>query len=343
MISWTHDPAKRVLTVGGRAGSGKTTIIKKLLNAMIQDEVAITAFTGKAASVLKRKGLSQAQTLHSLMYHCEGRDATGRLIWKRVKTLGVRIVIVDEASMVSLDLHNDLASFGVKVLYIGDHWQLEPIGNNPNLMASPDLILEKIHRQAEGSPIIRFADQVHHGLKIFPHRKVPGLEVTGARRFWEVLDKVEVALVGFNNTRHDANRMMRELRGFYDKLPSPGEKLICLRNDREFGVYNGLVVTVTNRGTVYRDTVFLDVEDDLGYRWTNLPAYIPQFGVNSLSETAPRDVVLFDWGNALTVHKSQGSQYRSGAILEEIGKTWSPERWRYTAVTRFSDEVIYCR
>ena len=58
---------------------------------------------------------------------------------------------------------HDLLSFGLPVLFVGDHGQLEPIGTSAGLMADPHVRLETIHRQARGNPILRLATALREG------------------------------------------------------------------------------------------------------------------------------------------------------------------------------------
>src|SRR5262245_20525106 len=105
---------KAVQTLGGYAGTGKTTVIGELIRRL--PDFAVCAFTGKAANVLRRKGVP-ASTIHSTIYRPDERtwlDDSGR---RYVETVWVRRppeevdcsgFIVDEASMVGRDLHDDL-------------------------------------------------------------------------------------------------------------------------------------------------------------------------------------------------------------------------------------------
>ena len=86
-----------------------------------------------------------------------------RLDQARQARSDVRLIIVDEASMVSDDLLRDLQFHGAPILAVGDHGQLPPVMASGDLMQKPMLRLEKIHRQAEGSPIIRLAHHVREG------------------------------------------------------------------------------------------------------------------------------------------------------------------------------------
>jgi ATP-dependent exoDNAse (exonuclease V) alpha subunit len=136
-------------TLGGYAGTGKTTLIAYL--AEVWPSVAVAALGGKAAHVLRYKGVD-ATTIHSLIYYPH-EDDDGTIRFRRKHNLrDVQTLIIDEASMTNHFLFADLLSFKLPVLFVGDHGQLEPIGPNPGLMAHPDLRLEKIHARRPTTP-----------------------------------------------------------------------------------------------------------------------------------------------------------------------------------------------
>src|SRR5690606_24251481 len=168
LLRWALDPdhESQYLTLGGYAGTGKSTLVALLARRLTETtRVAFCAYTGKAANVVQRKlaeaGVTPAfcGTLHSLRYSAEVDGKTGRLVgfWPK-DDLDADLVVVDEASMVGETIWSDLLQTGKKVLAVGDHGQLEPVeGEMISLVKDPVLRLEKIHRQAEGNPIIRFA------------------------------------------------------------------------------------------------------------------------------------------------------------------------------------------
>ncbi len=144
--------------------TGKTTVIRELVRRL--PDYAVCAYTGKAANVLRRKGMA-ASTIHALIYR-PVVDEVGRIVdpvefeliprWE-FKPHGI---IVDEASMVGKVIHADLLSLQVPLIFVGDHGQLEPVGDTGfNLMATPDVTLETIHRNA--GPIARFAEHLRRG------------------------------------------------------------------------------------------------------------------------------------------------------------------------------------
>jgi exodeoxyribonuclease V len=343
IISWTTDPnAPQVLKVSGRAGTGKTTIIRKATEHLDPHIFRVASLSGKATAVLRRKGLD-AQTLHSLMYIPLGQDEHGCLRFEKVDNLPCDIVFVDEGSTIYRALHEDLLSYGVKVAYFGDHWQLEPPEEDINLMQDPDILLEQVHRQASNSPILRFAEAVHYGRETFHHREVPGLTVAHAPDFWRYMWQSDIAIVGYNETRHQVNRMFRQRYGHRGPGPNVGEKVICLRNNRDYGVYNGLTATVIRVRALSDQGHHIDIEDEVGNRWYNLPTLLRQYGVNSLAGEPFYGYLLFDYAYAITNHKAQGSEWKTVAVMEEVASIWSFVRWAFTAITRASEQLYYCR
>ncbi len=348
---WIADRYSQTLTLGGLAGTGKSTLIRHIVD--YSRKVRVCAFTGKAAYVLQTKGIT-ASTIHRLIYQpvdvCESTDVLMSDCWcghckrktsfRLVPELDATLVVVDEASMVNTAIYRDLTSFGVPVLFVGDHGQLEPIGKNPRLMVDPDLRLEKIHRQAERSPIIRFAHHVRRGLP--PETMGPEATVVRTARAPSDLQRFDVVLVGKNSTRVTINARIRSERGYEGPLPHPGERVICLRNDTERAIFNGMQATVIEIEPTDSDGILMSVRDDAGNESPLMPIEAEQFGSEKTLDKTPRRKTLWDFGYAMTVHKSQGSEFSRVCVLEWIHPEWSAERWRYTAATRASEELVYC-
>ena len=141
------------ITLGGYAGTGKTTLIselrKKLNDTDPKIKVAFCAFTGKADQVLKNKLITNQtllkkdaiSTIHSLIYRTieDERGAVLGWIRKEDDEIDFDLIIVDEASMVDQKIWEDLKSYGVPIIAVGDHGQLPPISGSFNLMSSPQL------------------------------------------------------------------------------------------------------------------------------------------------------------------------------------------------------------
>jgi exodeoxyribonuclease-5 len=331
---------KQYLTLGGYAGTGKTTLIARL--NQLWEDVATVAFCGKAAHVLRSKGVVDAQTAHSLLYvpaPCLGGGVRFR---KRRSLPGMQTIIVDEASMIDHVLFADLTSFGLPVLFVGDHGQLEPVGTNPRLMVNPDVRLEQIHRQAQGNPIVRLATAFREGRDVRPWEDPKGrLRVLGRSDFHRLVSSQVQIIVGFNPTRHRVNKQVRRMLGVDRHLVAPGEKLICLRNNPAFGIFNGQQLTVLDIAHEGYKTITLDVETDDGRSFA-LPCLRRQFGNPRVPDFWSQEVALLDYGYCLTAHKAQGSEWAEVLVREELDTRWDARRWRYTVTTRAKERLAYC-
>jgi exodeoxyribonuclease-5 len=331
---------RQSFTLGGYAGTGKTTLIAHL--AQTWEGVAVAALCGKAAHVLRAKGVA-ATTIHGLIY-VRAPAPGGATRFRRRRSLGgVRTLIIDEASMIDHVLFHDLLSFGLPVLFVGDHGQLEPIGTSAGLMADPHVRLETIHRQARGNPILRLATAFREG-RPTPYWDDPRgrLRVLGRGEFDRLVCPGVQIICGFNKTRHRVNARVRGMLGLGRELVAPGEKPICLKNNRTWNLFNGQQVTVLDIAQDRPDTIHLDVETDDG-RSLTLPALRQQLGHDLVKDFRSQDVALMDYGYCLTAHKAQGAEWDEVLVLEEICSSWDPRRWRYTAATRARQRLVYCR
>lgn len=352
---------RQEVTLGGLAGTGKTTIAKELPRVfkLGRHEVAYCAFTGKAAAVLNKKlGGRYATTIHGLIYsrieyHCEAcprsesEEARCHSVtcpkciteWMRKPVLEpeIRLIVVDEASMINETIHDDLASYGVRILWIGDHGQLPPISGSLNLMDDPDVRLEAIHRQAADSPIIQLAMLARSEGKIPYGEFGPGVVKRPSDGAFEWTDGT-LALCGRNKTRVSLNRAVRANLELNPSHPVPGDRLICLRNNKYAGIYNGMTGTLTeiefNKGTFL---MTVDIDGGGEYRGRCLPE---QFGAERTISEVPRSTDLWDYGYVLTVHKAQGSESDRVLLFEEPFGDWDARRrWLYTAITRAKQEL----
>jgi len=342
------EPADKTLAFrfGGYAGTGKTTVIKALLDRLEQLRglnVAVCAFTCKAMSVLQRKGIWCAQTLHSLIYECELQPGGGMEFHRKGRLVPrPDLIIVDEASMISTELYKDLMAFNIKVLFVGDPGQLEPVGDNPNLMKLTDYVLSKIHRQAEESPIITLATKIRGGF--VPLRsEVEGCTIRGKDLDSKWLLAANQVIVAKNATRNFFNK---KFRLYYQRQPQTlvvGEKIIVLRNNTRFSVFNGMILFVTK---VHHETATywrVDCVDELNKPFESLLIWKDPFQIEIGKDARiPRDLVYCDYAYAITCHKSQGSEWDSVLVYDEPTSMWDMKRWRYTAVTRAAYNLVYC-
>jgi exodeoxyribonuclease-5 len=302
--------------------------------------------SGKAASVLRSKRVD-AQTIHSLIY-APIVDARGRVHFRRRATLQtpdnepVSTIIIDEASMVDEQLFDDLCSFGLPLLAVGDHGQLAPVGRDFGLMKTPDFRLEDVHRQAQDNPILRLATAFREGRPV-PYWTDPRgrLNIAPKRQFDDYVCDGTQLICGFNPRRHCLNARVRGVLGFHGPLPHEGERLICLRNNRIYGLFNGQQVWCEAVHHVGAASIALDVrtEDE---NVITVRCHRDQFGRDTIHDHRDPNIALLDFGYCLTAHKSQGSEWDRVVVFEEIASGWDPRRWRYTVATRAKKSLVYC-
>jgi len=344
IVDWRENCTreKPTFTLGGLAGTGKSVIVANL--ARLLPNCVVVCPTGKAANVLQCKGVD-ATTVHSLIY-----NVIGRARFRLKRHLDAATIIVDEASMVDAKLYGDLCSFSTPILFVGDHGQLEPLGENPHLMANPDLRLEIIYRQACDNPIIRLGaafregreDQVWAAMRGGIWQDKTGrCTVTTRAHLNDYLYSGMQVIVGLNKARHELNSRIRSQLGFKGR-PSPGDKVICLKNNARFGLFNGQQCVVIGVGDARHGIVELELETDDGRRIT-APCLSRQFSADAIKDHGDVAVLLVDFGYVLTAHKAQGSEYGGVLVLEQIWSEWDAKRWRYTATTRAKERIVYCR
>ena len=128
---WIKKPTPKIARLWGHAGTGKTTFIQSLKFEKINPNYC--AFTGKAASVMRKKGMKNATTIHGLIYNLDHKTTNEEygdedLIFKlRSRKNRLDLVIVDECSMVNKEIGQDLLRVTDKLLVLGDKGQLPPI------------------------------------------------------------------------------------------------------------------------------------------------------------------------------------------------------------------------
>lgn len=356
------------VTLGGYAGTGKTTLIAVIRRELHKIDpglkVAFVSFTGKAARVLQSKIKEDAVllrqdsvgTIHSLIYTPILNLKEEIVGWKTKDTIECTLIIIDEASMVDATIWEHLVSYRVPMIVVGDHGQLPPIKGTFNLMQSPHLTLEEIHRQAKKNPIIALSIQAretgaiearHYSDTVIKYRANDPMTAEVMQEMLTNYKSETLILCGYNKTRKKLNAYIRSALGFESPVPSVGDRVICLRNNHKEKIYNGMLGTILKisrkSDLVYSADIELDGEEDT---YSGLIA-ADQFDADTaLNFTENRSkfhgIDLFDFGYALTVHKAQGSQARRVILFEERFPKMTDDAWRrwlYTAVTRAEEEL----
>lgn len=398
--AFVESPDPGVFYIAGPAGTGKTTIAKEI--AARVGVVAFGAYTGKAASVLARKGCTGATTVHRLLYRSQRKSEArladlqkalhqaeqeleeavrtrpdadlselhsavrmGRIkVAAEVRSAGrpnfalqpsdevleARAVLIDEVSMIGDRMGADVLSVCKKVIVTGDPYQLPPIGEGGYFTnRKPDVMLEKIHRQGSDSPILQLATDLRRGRGYRLGDYGPGCRVITRKdeRCEALCMAADQMIVGTNATRDAANRKHRQLANRQGDMPVVGDRVICLRNNHTLGLMNGTLWKVASVDGFSDDNLRVDMvvesvdEPDAApipvQAWTSPfrggESRVPPFSGRS-------DPEGFGYSYAITCHKSQGSEFSRGYVLDQSG-VFARDRakWLYTAVTRFRDDL----
>lgn len=334
-----HPNRERVYVLSGYAGTGKTTLLQHLRHR----NLAYIAPTGKAAQVLTSRGLP-ATTIHGLIYERIGDTIPP--VFRRRTHIDCAAIICDEASMVDSDILLDLLRFRKPILFIGDPYQLPPVGRDPGLFTQyPNFTstLTEIHRQALDNPIIALATYLRTTPSAHPRNwRMPnssGVQILSRRNVKIDVSSIDQCIVGYNATRFNVNKRMRERLGFVTRYPSKGDRLIVLRNNHELGLVNGQQLIALEDASNWDSE--LDVQDPITNQKYSIEYLKEVFdGDSECVKTCPRTITPIDYAYAITCHKSQGSEFPRVAIIDEpIGD--DKNRWRYTAVTRAKESLTY--
>ena len=271
IMEWYFNTADQVFVLSGYAGTGKTFLIdyvvREGLKLKVGSEAVFVSPTGKAAANLVKNG-TLAGTVHSLIYIRDEDDfdvdENGEIVEREDLSFikkekideKIKLIIIDEASMINEAVLNDLLSFGVKCLFSGDSAQLPPVNGTCPLLERPHYTMKEIVRQAADNPIIQLATMARQG-KPIPYGTYGDTvcvirkgALKGAQRKRLFLEADQI-ICGRNVTRNNINREVREYKGIDENalLPIEGEKLICTLNDwekpldtgKKFHLVNGII------------------------------------------------------------------------------------------------------
>lgn len=365
-----------LLLITGGPGTGKTTILRGILELLGQNQLRclLAAPTGRAAKRLTEVTGEDASTIHRLLE--AGIDpATGKMFFARdaENPLKCDAVIVDEMSMVDVSLLYSLLQAiptGKRLILVGDPDQLPPVGPGfpfGDMLRSgslPTVRLTEIFRQAQKSLIVMNAHRVNQG-------EMPDLKCVSSDFFFmrrtseeavcalirdlcatrlpqkmgiptdqiQVLSPTRKGAVGTVNL----NRLLQEAlnpqspdkkeRSYGDYQFREGDRVMQIRNNYDIlwkkadgsavgaGIFNGDVGRIQTIDPA-SETLTVLFDDRLAeYDFTQLGELEPAY--------------------AMTVHKSQGSEYRAVILTAWNGSPYLLSRSiLYTAITRARELLI---
>jgi exodeoxyribonuclease-5 len=382
VLNWYQNDTKRqqIFRMFGFGGTGKSSVLNEISYVIQNGEgvragnILFATYTGKAAAVMRSKGMP-ASTIHSLIYKPQIDPVTGQIIGFAINDESdlnnASLLVCDEVSMVNEEMGEDLKSFGIPILVVGDRGQLDPIKGEGYFMSEePDVELTKIERVALDNPLIWMANEVRLGNYLKPGKygdsEVHRLEGKIPAEFIMEADQL---ICGMNRTRTTLNRRYRKLMGYFDQdseFPVLGDRLMCLKNNKDTGVLNG---TQWHCGTPTIEKIWKRKD------WRNKNSKLEETNVQGLHMRV-RSCDLFDadgnpliintvcsthhfdeniqpphWKDisgtdeytfayAATVHKFQGSQ-ASHVVIKDESSVFRDQEWkhRYTSISRASERV----
>ena len=365
-----------LLLITGGPGTGKTTILRGILELLGQNQLRclLAAPTGRAAKRLTEVTGEDASTIHRLLE--AGIDpATGKMFFARdaENPLKCDAVIVDEMSMVDVSLLYSLLQAiptGKRLILVGDPDQLPPVGPGfpfGDMLRSgslPTVRLTEIFRQAQKSLIVMNAHRVNQG-------EMPDLKCVSSDFFFmrrtseeavcalirdlcatrlpqkmgiptdqiQVLSPTRKGAVGTVNL----NRLLqaalnpqspdKKERSYGDYQFREGDRVMQIRNNYDIlwkkadgsavgaGIFNGDVGRIQTIDPASETLTVLFDDRVAEYDFTQLGELEPAY--------------------AMTVHKSQGSEYRAVILTAWNGSPYLLSRSiLYTAITRARELLI---
>ena len=341
-----------VMVLTGGPGTGKTTVTKGIITAfrLMNKQILLAAPTGKAADRMSDATGGEAKTIHRLL----GYNPTRGYLYNEDFPLCGDVLILDETSMINVQLMYTLLKavpIEMKLVLIGDVDQLPCIGAG-NILSDliksekiPVVKLEKIFRQAASSKIITTAHAINHGeipvlknekdsdlffmtdsddesiadtisdlvLNRLPHKyNIKPTEI-------QVLTPMKKGVLGTKNLNDTLQEVINKNGGneikYGDTIFRENDKVMQIKNNYEKGVFNG------DSGFIQKINKELKI----------------------VTVIFRKQVVDYDFGEldelmlayAVTVHKSQGSEYPIVVIpLTKAHYMMMKRNLIYTAITR---------
>lgn len=373
IVNWYKISKQQHFFLAGYAGTGKSTLVDYCIEklGLSLDKIEFACYTGKASLVLtqKAKGKYKAKTIHRLIYQLDGESkGAPKFIRKSKSELAhLKLIVIDEWSMVDGKTLEDLLYFGIKILMIGDQGQLPPVSDSQSkqlkfILANPDFALTEIHRQAESNPII-YLSMLARTKQSIPYGKygANGEALVVNKMQWEAIKQqcyttADQIICGYNKTRHGLNQDIRQYMGFHHHLPMEGDKLICTKNDwnksiRDINLVNGMTgyvkkvknYDVKKEYDIKRDAMEIQFQPDFTENYFNNLYLVKDHFEGKEYKLNPHEHSIysnFDFGYAITCHKSQGSQWDKVVVISEVIRREEHEKWLYTAITRSADKLV---
>ncbi|MBQ7136433.1 MAG: ATP-dependent RecD-like DNA helicase [Bacilli bacterium] len=348
--------SKHFLVITGGPGTGKTTIIKtivdlyqeinKLSYSGLKEEISLLAPTGRASKRMSESTSIQASTIHRFL---KWNKENNKFAVNEYNKSDTKLVIIDEASMVDVNLFFSLLK-GIKkdarIILVGDYFQLPSVGPGQVLKdiiesdVVPVVKLNYLYRQKEGSNIINLAYDINNGNineEMFESKNDLDFSDIDSSL---VLDKIKQicvhhkknsykdfqVLVPMYKTVNGIDNLNKSIQEIFnpkshkkneyvlgDVIYREGDKILQLTNMPDENIFNGDIGIIN---CIDKKEIVIDFDGNL-VRFT------------------PSNFNKFKHGYAISIHKSQGSEFKNVVIpvVNGYGKMLYRKLY-YTAVTR---------
>lgn len=363
LASEQRDAVKMALTQGlsvitGGPGTGKTLIQRAILDIYRRQhpksEICCSAPTGRAARRMEQSTGCTASTVHKALGLIADEDGN----YGDPETLEADLILVDEVSMLDIYLAGhlfDAVKPGTRIVLIGDADQLPSVGPGAvlsEIIASgriPVVRLDKVFRQNSGSRIATNAKLIRHGNLDLEYgedfqfisssdiqlsaEKIAELYLQETREFG--IDNVALLTPYRQKTETGVNALNEKLRDLVN--PKDASKTEATWGKRVFRC-GDKVMQIKNHDDVNNGDIGY-IRNIFGCEGNKIVRI--DFGDGRIKEYEPAELDMLDLGYASTVHKSQGSEYKSVIINLQCAHSIMLTRpLIYTAITRGKNRVI---
>ena len=352
---------KNFLIITGGPGTGKTTIVSSIIDLYkkvnkatyesLLTDIALLAPTGRASKRLAEKTHLPAYTIHSFLKWNKELD---KFAINEYNKSDVKLIIIDEASMVDVLLFNSLLK-GIKldtrIIMVGDYNQLPSVGPGQLLkdLIESELLnvinLKMLYRQGKDSNIITLAHDVNDGVlneEVFEqshdlefiesHNTI--LEELGSicqkykeydYRDFQILVPMYKGMNGIDNINKYLQNIFNPKEATKkelivgDVVYRECDKILQLTNMPEEKIFNGDIGIISR---IDKKEIVVDFD-------------------NNEVKFTPSNFNKFKHGYAISIHKSQGSEFNT--VVIPVVPAYSKMLYRklyYTAITRSKNKLI---